>query len=310
MLQTPQDHAFPVNAASIHHLVSRGYIELPDVTAKELWDKSKSDAFAKAVSLIQGGWVVIQAVARTVLGLPLAPLELFTLAFVVSTFMSYYFWWKKPQQAESPTVIYCLYSLAKIRADAGLAADDWVDTPMDFVEKPLQPWERRPMFRQFDLEKATSRHGDVRVPRGRIPDDEVISSPLPPRVMIALVIPSMIHSTIHLLAWNAHFPTELEKALWRVSALTLLVMSSLAVGMTRVLAAVGYRQQFSLTFFWINRNRERSPGTTLLDCFLVFCFVGLVVARYYIIVEVVVSFRSLPRDCYQGIGWTNLIPHI
>ncbi|RYP05268.1 hypothetical protein DL764_003929 [Monosporascus ibericus] len=76
----------------------------------------------------------------------LAP-ELFMSAFVVSTCMPYYFWWFKPQHAEASVVLYCEHSMAKILEDTGLAPGDYVDTPRDFVEKPLQQWERRQLFR-------------------------------------------------------------------------------------------------------------------------------------------------------------------
>ncbi|RYP71947.1 hypothetical protein DL769_004552 [Monosporascus sp. CRB-8-3] len=152
ILQPPDPSSFPVNADSIHYLVSRCYLSLPSTTRKGICGKSKADAFAKAAAMLQGTWIIVQSVARAVQHLSLSPLELFTPVFVVSTRMSDYFWWRKPQHAEASVVLYCEHSMAKILDNTGVAPDDYVDRPMGFVEKSLQFWGRRPLFEQCDLE--------------------------------------------------------------------------------------------------------------------------------------------------------------
>ena len=315
ILQPPDSHSFPINADSVHYLVSRGYISMPSISRKEIWDKSKADLFAKAAALIQGTWIVAQSIARGVAHLPLAPLELFTLAFVTSTCMSYYFWWRKPQHVEVPMVLSCRCRVAEILADAGVPSDGYVDTPMDFVEKPQQPWERRPMFADFDLERGVgvdekrAAVGMGRAPISRVPNDAILCSGLPARLLAALAIPSMIHSAIHLLGWNFQYPSEVERTLWRAATLSLLSVSGVSVGVVRILAVVGYKGQYNMTILWVNRRRE-SSALALWDCFLIFCTAGLVLVRGYVIVEALMSFRCLPKDVYRDLDWPDFIPHI
>lgn len=203
-LESSDYPAFPITAASVYYLVKENYIPCPSITKEQIWDKSKADQFAKGLALIQSAWLVMQSIARTTEGLPISLLELFTPAFVVSTLMSYFFWFHKPQNVAVPIVLRLnsgAGSIATILRESGpQAAHPFTDTPLDFIEKPLQVWKRRPMLQHFDLQQR---------PLQRLPNDTIT----PTRIVdmrwweIALVVgPSMIHSTIHILGWNFVFP--------------------------------------------------------------------------------------------------------
>ncbi|KAK3680780.1 hypothetical protein B0T22DRAFT_509451 [Podospora appendiculata] len=130
VLQTPDTETFPINAASVHYLVSRGYIALPSITREEIWDKSKADVFAKGLAILQGGWIIIQPS-------PERP--------------------KACRSRHSSSLPWPLVpgAMSKIWADAGYPEDmPYSGTPMDFVEKASQHWKRRSMFENFDLESA------------------------------------------------------------------------------------------------------------------------------------------------------------
>lgn len=422
LLQCPDCVAFPVNAASVYFLVSKGYIDLPDMTADEIKDKSKADSFAKFAAIFQGFWLIAQTIARLVQGLPLSQLELFTLAFVVSTAMSYYFWWRKPQNVSTPTTIPCLFPVAKIRADAGLAHEGWTSTPMDFVECEGRRWRRRDIFQNFDLEAAPRRtektfaapagddatpkdgkttetenklEGEVgerggiskcmgieadlshvspsnalekekvgykrmdsdltlvctptiprpskqaplragnsmsedeeytptqRQPVQRVPDDATLPpTRISPKIILSLVLPSMLHSTIHLLGWDLEYPTDIERQLWRAAAVTLTAASCVSIAITRLLALVGYRGRYNLVYFWVNADYDEPEGDRrgglsrparsfpLIEVLLSLSTAGLIIARLYIIVEVVVSLRAMPRDVFITVNWIDFLPHV
>ncbi|KAK3319949.1 hypothetical protein B0T19DRAFT_275307 [Cercophora scortea] len=452
VLQTPDTETFPINASSLHYLVSRGYIALPSITREEIWDKSKADVFAKGLAILQGGWIIIQAIARTAQGLPLTPLELFTLAFVVSTAMSYFFWWRKPQHVGTPTPIECLVPMSKIWADAGYPEDmPYSSTPIDFVEKASQHWKRRSMFENFDLESGVRRreakteksaksqsqkslqsshslqslqsprlqpfqspnpsssivsqrfclpeqtelfeepteyspqpihagrrdnrdegihtsplssrastlvtytretlkekktmsetitettewkvdsninlarkNGDgldrentkvtsisSQHPRQRIADDAIMAARLPTKVVIMLVVPSMLHSGIHLAGWNHVFPTQAEQTLWRVCSVVLIAMSSVGVGLVRVLGQAKYRGRYNLLWVWVNADAEGQQSSSVVwDVILAGTTLFLVLARCFLIVEVCISLRQLPASTFVDVDWTHYIPHI
>ncbi|KAK3689928.1 hypothetical protein B0T22DRAFT_514750 [Podospora appendiculata] len=337
VLQTPDTETFPINAASVHYLVSRGYIALPSITREEIWDKSKADVFAKGLAILQGGWIIIQAIARTAQGLPLTPLELFTLAFVVSTAMSYFFWWRKPQHVGTPTPIECLVPMSKIWADAGYPEDmPYSGTPMDFVEKASQHWKRRSMFENFDLESAEWKEDSanpplkngVRVERGhtqtqtntpnmissqrprqRIADDAVMAARLPTKVVAMLMVPSMLHSGIHLAGWNHTFPTSAEQTVWRVCAVVLVAMSSAAVGLVRVLGQAKYRGRYNMLWVWVNADADAARPAAW-DVLLGLTTLSLVLARCFLIMEVCISLRQLPARTFVDVDWTHYIPHV
>ncbi|KAM7218890.1 hypothetical protein V8F06_005770 [Rhypophila decipiens] len=447
------DGRFPISAESVHYLVSRGYMPLPTITKEEIWDKSKADVFAKGLALLQSAWIFIMAIARTAQGLPLTPIELFTLAFVISTVMSYFFWWRKPQNVGTPTKLWCETTMARVRADAGYSDDQpYEDTPMDFVEKPSRYWKRRDMFADFDLEsgrrkmestvvelprwdnasspglgigasgfgtehsstaalvrpeEAVVRGNDPEItkqeqremekkglispsplssrtstlvvpgagsrakggirrsksddilgigihhqgsmeaiplntpltpkdtnerisfssqqpqtpsnfqtvvtwtqnPIKRIPDDAIMAVRLPTKMVGFLMIPSMIHCSIHLAGWNHQFPTETEKILWRIAVIILTVMSSVSVGAVRLLGIKGYKGRYNLLWVWVNGNADpRTKG--IWDVVLSWSTFMLILARFYLIVEVCISLRKLPAEVFYDVDWVNWIPHI
>jgi len=315
-----------VNAEQIHFLVLHGYIPLPAITRDEIWDKSKADLFAKGFALLQISWIIIQCVARVAGGLSVSPLEVFTIAFVVSTTMSYFYWWNKPQDVKTPTILDCKFSTARILADVGISPDaPYDDSPLDFVNiaKGDRTWERRRTFREYDLERQQTnkefvikndKSGPSQTRVQRIPNDAILMKKLPLSVLFALAIPSLIHSTVHLLGWNFTYPSSIERALWRTSAVILPSVSAVAVAIVRMMAIWGYRGRYNLSWAWVNHQRreddEAGCGDQFWDVFLSFLVFLLALARLYIIFESIASLRDLPADVFVTVEWADLIPHV
>ncbi|RLL96200.1 hypothetical protein CFD26_101502 [Aspergillus turcosus] len=86
---------------------------LPITTVDDIQDRSKSDAFTKFFALLQCAWLVIQSIARACAGLPITELELTTLAFIFCAFVMYWFWWDKPFDIQTPTILLCPPEKAK-----------------------------------------------------------------------------------------------------------------------------------------------------------------------------------------------------
>ncbi|KAK6083511.1 hypothetical protein SCUP515_01762 [Seiridium cupressi] len=77
--------------------------DLPDFPVEVIKDKSKADALAKSLAIMQAGWFVLQAITRQASGLMVTPLELSTLAHAVCALVVYYLWWDKPLDVQSST---------------------------------------------------------------------------------------------------------------------------------------------------------------------------------------------------------------
>lgn len=91
------EYAYP-NANQLYALRSQGIIQrLPQVSLKEIEDKSKSDAFIKGIAVLQVLWLVVQVIARGAKGLPVSQLEIAVLAFAACACLTYAFSWAKPQ---------------------------------------------------------------------------------------------------------------------------------------------------------------------------------------------------------------------
>ncbi|KAI0416308.1 hypothetical protein F5X98DRAFT_388081 [Xylaria grammica] len=278
--------AFPVNAEHICFLVSHGYIPLPKITQNEIWDKSKADWFAKGFALLHIGWVIIQSIARAVDGLPVSPLELFTLAF--------------PQDVQTPTILHCEFSMSKILIDCGIPPNaSYADSPLDLILDSDKVWERRPSFKRYDLERQMEADSRNRARLQRIRNDAILTKRLPLDVLAALVIPPLIHSTVHLLGWNFAYPSSIEQLLWRISAVALASVSAVGIGIIHMLDLFGYQGRYNLA--WC---------TKFLDLFLGFLVLCLVTARLYIIIEAIISLRNLPADVFVTVDWTDFLPHV
>ncbi|KAF7970909.1 hypothetical protein HWV62_22604 [Athelia sp. TMB] len=100
-------HAF--EGDSPHHVLS-----LPEVMElvrdgtlvapldDDIWALSKAGIFSKTCALFQTLWFVVQCLARALQHLPLAQLEVATLAYTTMTVSMYLFWWNKPLRIDRP----------------------------------------------------------------------------------------------------------------------------------------------------------------------------------------------------------------
>lgn len=68
-------------------------------------DKSSADSAAKLVALCQALWFVAQSVMRTAHGLPLSQLESMTLSYIPLFAATYFFWWVKPKDIKTPSIV-------------------------------------------------------------------------------------------------------------------------------------------------------------------------------------------------------------
>ena len=79
--------------------------KLPLITVDDINDKSKSDAFARAVSVIQITWIIVQVIARIVRGLAVSQLEIAVVAFSVCAIIIYAICWKMPKGVLVPYTV-------------------------------------------------------------------------------------------------------------------------------------------------------------------------------------------------------------
>ena len=176
----PNQQRLTLTASGALNVARCGY--LPDVSLREINDKSKADGLAKALVCLQAGWMVLQTLGRMWAREPVTLLEVNTLGHVFCTFIIYLLWWHKPREVREPTVIQgpqvhllCTYSymasrISGRRPDQRFCLDKWrkpelsrygwfthadtetlpkVDTPQTLAPPSPPLW--RPSQVSFDL---------------------------------------------------------------------------------------------------------------------------------------------------------------
>jgi len=100
-------------------------------------DKSKGDALAKFVAVVQTTWFVAQCIARGVEGVAITNIEILTLSFAMLNFLTYFLWWNKPQRVCYPIrVRYMLSSLTQgTEGDWKRDMHQETEKPESFVQK-------------------------------------------------------------------------------------------------------------------------------------------------------------------------------
>ncbi|MCJ1393768.1 hypothetical protein MMC18_006644 [Xylographa bjoerkii] len=259
-------------------LLQQGLIDWEDhalwgLSEENIRDKSDADSTVKLAALCQVSWFVAQSIMRVVHSLPLSQLETMTLAYIPLFIATYFFWWLKPKDVKTSSVVelpdmlpdqkMAFESMAVSNSfDAeGIGRQDslwtiWYLTPRLFEkvaeDKAIQEAKAIRETRALQVAKPLQRakplheHKVSRVGKqssGRKTDvgenaneghDDLPFAPESDGIVVAYWDPEVYHSKIwpaiclfgasfgglHLISWNAVFPTFIEQWLWRVAALT------------------------------------------------------------------------------------------
>ncbi|KAG0645627.1 hypothetical protein D0Z07_8460 [Hyphodiscus hymeniophilus] len=91
-------------------LLREGLIDWKDheswgLSEEEICDKSNADTAAKLVAVCQALWFVAQSIMRTAHKLPLSQIESMTLSYIPLFVATYGFWWKKPKDIKTLSII-------------------------------------------------------------------------------------------------------------------------------------------------------------------------------------------------------------
>jgi len=226
---------------------------LPPVDNHLCKGRGKSDEIGKLFVIGQVSWFVLQCIGRKASGLPVTLLEINTAVHVACAIGIYTLMWFKPQGATEPLMI----DVSKCTA-----CDHFImENKQELVSlaKNLDP----PYHADFYTDTLA---------------------------FITLISLGVIYGGLHMVAWDAHFPSYAEQILWRVSALTITVSSPI---------------------YWI----------ASLDCFIdsegvsggfkvLLVLLVIFLPRLYLVTEAFISVRSLPVGAYQTVEWVEFLPHI
>ena len=91
-------------------LLEQGLVDWDDhalwgLLEENICDRSNADGTAKLLALGQVSWFVAQSIMRRAHSLPLSQLETMTLSYIPLVAITYFFWWVKPKDIMTPTVV-------------------------------------------------------------------------------------------------------------------------------------------------------------------------------------------------------------
>lgn len=169
-------------------LLEEGVIEVPEISKRSIDDRSKTDVLARCITALQVVWFATEKFARLASDLPIALLELSTLAFIACAAMIGFFWWHKPLDVSTSTVLTIPSGkepdFLRIYSQLDLSPNE-----QDLAEKvaPREFWTDLNEKRKYSAKHA-------------------------------LWMGSVFNS-IHIAAWNGSFPTPIERTMWRATSI-------------------------------------------------------------------------------------------
>jgi hypothetical protein len=236
-------------AAELAWLTREKVITIPQVSARDIHDRSNADGLAKGIACAQSIWFLAQIVARADQHLPMATLELATVAFIGCTWSSYFFWWYKPMDLETSTTIHVprlpctqLCSLAQNTCFSGEKAEWYRPLPPELMngrwdyfwwEKPMVlrtltpvneahqlPEDLRDMVKEnFTAQVRTADWYRTAVNESHAAEWEGHDH------LLVWIIGSAFNG-IHCAAWYFHFPTPIEALLWKIAVCSMIGFAS------------------------------------------------------------------------------------
>ncbi|KAF3920471.1 hypothetical protein ABW20_dc0106334 [Dactylellina cionopaga] len=135
-----------------------------------------------------------------------------------------------------------------------------------------------------------------------------------------LAFTAAAYGSLHIAAWREHFPTNIERTFWLISAI---FISCTGVFSFLLFLAKQKIPSFDRWFnnalnmhsweFYKRANAAQTDRAYFWQVVTSIC-VGLVVmafacARVYLVVEAFVSLRDVPKGVYDTPNWTNFFPH-
>ncbi|KAF8167083.1 hypothetical protein BJ912DRAFT_1048732 [Pholiota molesta] len=303
---------------------------LPNITAKEINDRSKRDGLSKTIAIGQTTWFLAQCLTRKAQGLVTTELELVTVAFAALNVFIYFFWWDKPMDVGTTVMVvrdltsgaeeYGSYqspptnstdqkpmaggnlkrtptTYNKIKTFVQFINDSHVFSILSFLTLFRGLFER---VGSMLLESPDIKSGTKQISKFYALD---ASEEEKFTILACAGFIGVLFGGIHCVGWNYFFPSHAEVILWRVS--------SIAITGVPALVALG-----AFAFY-----AEETSGSKMVKKYcgilgailLSLGAVGLIpyiVARIVLLVEAFVSLRDLPPDALLAVRWTSFLPHL
>ena len=245
--------------------------ELEKLTEDQMHSYAKSDTLSKLITCGQALWLVTQIISRLSRHQAVTLLEVSTCAYVSCALLSYAAWWKKPQGCSVPIVIDCSDdAMSEAVRCRSFEAYYETETWAEFV------WAGRHWL------------GGSPISPYEVHYDLDFDS-----FVMLLVLCLASFGIIHVASWNTRLPSNVEQWMWRLSSVYCLFGGLFIVILIQRLIEISS---------WV-------PGIVHMSC-ASFLIIVYIIVRMYMIVEVFLSLRALPRSAFESVQWSSFVPHL
>jgi hypothetical protein len=282
---------FHLTAGKVLRLRKDGLIKLPPITRDEIEDKSKGDAFVKAIAVAQISWTIFQIALRANRKLAVSQLEIAVVAFSACAIIIYFIIWKRPKGVRVP------YTLHQYPGPIPVEVHQSLNAPIAPSEPSLLDDRLFSGILGFRAKKSSQIAGAC-IANDLMSEEYSYATNMNKFLpyLQGLSVGSMVFGGLHMAAWNLVFPTRSEQIAWRAAALWCFV-SPWFVGLSIVVFAIRAEDIES----------EDAPKWFVpLQRVIFFSYV---LARFYLLVQI---FRTLwfhPPNAYVA-TWASNIPHV
>ncbi|KAH6886341.1 hypothetical protein B0T10DRAFT_461791 [Thelonectria olida] len=307
-LQTEDDWTYIIEQRNAHTLIEAGFIRSSDFRDRDVEDRSKADSFAKAFTVVQSLWTLINIISRAAYDLPISPIELLAVSYVACGLITYACWWCKPKDMCTPITIMLRCArddLPKELADITDARPQyWVHLRAVPLEENM--WSLPKMLQQWGA--STFGEETSRAPMGE--------SAIGPRVRVEMMMDAFaflaagLFCGTHLAAWNFPFPTQTEQTAWRVFSLVSLSLAAFTYihGQTPLVARL-LAGKVSLPS-WLKKLANSDLPFTRLELYVAALFeLAYAFSRLGVFALTIASLRALPARSFVSVSSVSSIPH-
>jgi hypothetical protein len=181
---------FTIRLEDLLTLMKADLLSAPDICTLDLEERNKNDKFAQVITFLQVIYFAFQFFGRLGYNLPISTLELSTIAFICSALVVEYFWWDKPLDLRTATVV----KLAQEKNKRFISV--FPKLRFNTPEQDLAEWGKGDFALFFDRFKESG-----------------INTQFACGALTVVLI-----NSIHISAWNNYFPSETEQFLWRITS--------------------------------------------------------------------------------------------
>ncbi|KAI9661812.1 MAG: hypothetical protein M1821_009051 [Bathelium mastoideum] len=319
ILVAPKDcRPFPVDGQQLAYLVKNKLVTMPNISVDDLKAMDKADRLARFVTLIQMGWYCLNSIARGIQQLGFCTLEVTTLAFILCTLHTFFFWYNKPldpaTQRTIPMEADAKVTWQPLSVQTSAMSKPYTVTPLDFVKpKPDTKSLITPFWFGFNHVLGHV-YGVTEGPAPTLPNSRILPQDGVTATLSAfnLLFQFLYYGLYIGFAWIAAYPSNVEWYMWVAANAANIGLIGLYV------LAIPIGTYFAPSF---GRRVLNIEATTVLDIgaalpqwikhLMYGPFVlGYIIARSAVLVESIISLRALPAVVYQEVDWSAFLPHL